>query len=68
MNIGPILPFDKIVGIVNEGSIESDGFGVHVIFRFTVAIGKRFLDLQMLDIEGIVGRIIRRSKSLKKLD
>lgn len=61
LNVGTRLPLDEFVGVMNQRkSLQFDG-GVSFKGGFPVTKGKGLLDAQMVNVEGIVARVVRRT-------
>ena len=66
LDIRPILPFNKIVGIMHESKSHQFHGSIPFKCRFTVTVGKGLLNAQMVNVEWIVSRIVRRSLRMKE--
>ena len=58
LDIGPIFPLDETIRVMNESSAQIGNRGVFFKGRLSVTVGERLLNLQMLNIQWIVSRVI----------
>ena len=64
LNVSTIFPLNKVIRIMNECSAKIINWRVLFESSLSMTIGKRFLNLESLNVQWIVCRVVRRSKSI----